>query len=1346
MAKNRILSSIFFLMIHLALVWGQSSYIFRHFSTDDGLLNNEVTAIIKDQFGFLWIGTVSGLNRYDGYRLKSYTNHSDDPYSLPEDNVESLQEDSQGNIWIGGRNTYAVYQRERDYFIDAKSLLERMGIPAKGGLSLIHIDTNGDLWAVVSDTLFHYQYKKMSLKQFILPCKAEELQLSDDGKCLWLIDGEGRLFEVNQEGTWTELSYPADWNKMNRVYRDKSGGIWLYSTWNDEIRYRQDGENDWRNIRLQSKGRTQSNFTRSMQDDGKGNVWIATDHKGLFLYNKVSGEQTNILHQSLSHSSISENSIGCILLDDKEVLWVGYVKKGLSCYHPSFCKFVNYREPQFENISAVLEDRGGRVWIGTDGYGLVCKQPDGTDILRKVDIPGNIVVTLMEDNRGRIWIGTYLNGLLCYANGKLKQWTTANSALADNSIYTLRQDRLGKIWIGTLWGHLQCLHPDTGSFENFPSQSKDQSIAVSMHYEGGDTLYAGMISGLCLLDIRNGNRQMHFGNRQGTMKFKQPFIQSVCKDRLGNIWLGHNQGITVWDMRRDTLYYLNNKSIGLCDNVIRGIAADERNRLWITTSNGCSAVTCLKDADGVLSFRCDNYSVKDGLPGNNFSRHSLCSLRDGRMLLGGVDGYSLVNLSLLSEGGDSATHVVFTGLQIAGNKIGVGVPYQNRTVLKAPMEQQNRLELDYSDRLIRVEYTAMNLIAPDKVRYAYRLKGMNDEWFYTTDTYVTFNSLPPGRYQLLVKAMGENGQWNEATPLFIDVAAPFYLSWYAYLFYVLLFTLCLLAWWKQLKRKHRLHLEQEHLRMEYEQTIRLNEMKLRFFTNVSHDFRTPLTLIITPLQRILESGELEMKNGETSNTTRFSPSALYSSLKTIYRNAEQLLTLVNQLLDFRKLDVGGEPLHPLLGDFTALVRDTAQPFRDYAAERRMTFCIQDEVGTLMLYFDADKLRKIVSNLLSNAFKYTSDGGTITLRIFHEEKYACVSVADTGIGIPDADKRHIFERFFQTRQKMEYTGSGIGLHIVNEYVRLHQGIVSVADNSPQGSIFTFCLPIAISTEEEEQAMHATEESEQEIPLVPFIEKSNHATLLLVEDNRELCDFMSKSLGSEFCVLTAGNGQEALDLLATEDVNIVISDVMMPVIDGMELCRRIKNDIRISHIPVLLLTARTAEEYRLQGLEMGADDYLTKPFNYNVLLLRIRKFIEWTEKCHRDFQQKLDVSPGEITITPMDEQFINKAIQVVEEHIDNSEFSVEELSAVVSMTRGHLYKKLMSITGKSPSDFIRIIRLKRARQLLAESQLQVAEIAYSVGFSSPKIFSRNFKAEFGMTPTEYIKNETSKSLQG
>ncbi len=845
--------------------------------------------------------------------------------------------------------------------------------------------------------------------------------------------------------------------------------------------------------------------------------------------------------------------------------------------------------------------------------------------------------------------------------------------------------------------------------------------ALAMHYDGGDKLYVGTVFALYVIDITTGNHTVYMGNYRWNQQYKQMLISSVYKDGKEIVWLGHSQGLTLWDLKKDTLYYFD-KGNGLCDNIVRGIVEDNNHKIWVTTSNGLSVFSTERDIHGNLSITNRNFSTKDGLRSNYFNNHSICKLKNGDILLGGTEGYTIVNPNKLAGKDQLPAKVIFTGLSLANNNIQVDSLYNGHRLLEHSMEHTSRITFSYKDKLIALQFATGDLLNADKVKYAYKMDGFNDQWIETQENKIVFSSLKPGDYKLFIKACNSDGVWNEeATLLYITVTPPFYLSNWAITLYVFFVIGLIIFIIYRTRKHHRAKLERQRIQLKHEQEANLNEMKLRFFTNISHDLRTPLTLILTPLQTIL-SGVLE--------------DGLRKKLNTVNKNAEQLLQLINALLDFRKLDVGAESLRLQAGNFVHFIRELCLPFQAYAIDRHMNFTFSSEMEILPMQFDPDKVQKIILNLLSNAFKYTPDGGSIKVHIYQEGDRACVSVSDSGQGISNADKKHVFERFYQASQKQEKTGSGIGLHIVSEYVRMHGGTVAVADNEPKGSVFTIKLPI--------QAISLTEEvSFEKVPDEKPIEQAEnqhlHANpvLLLVDDNRDFCEFMADSLSDEYTVLMAFNGQEALEQLSKNDVDIVVSDVMMPVMSGTELCRRIKTNIEWSHIPVILLTARTAEEYQLEGLELGADDYLTKPFNFSLLKLRIRKFLEWTEKCHRSFSQKMDVSPGEITITPLDEQLIEKAIRVVEEHISDTEFSVEELGAAVGLSRSHLYKKLMSITGKGPAEFIRTIRLKRGRQLLEKSQMQIAEIAYAVGFNSPKRFTINFKSEFGLSPSEYLR---------
>jgi len=1309
---------------------GQPSYLFHHLSTEEGLSNSNVRAILKDSYGFLWIGTESGLNRYDGYGFKVYSEKQRGSYSLLTSDILGLQEDGLGNIWIKGSYSYIVYNRNKDSFItDIPGFLQSFGIQTDRNYN-VYVDKKHDLWVLSGQKAFFYDTGKRTLKVFDIKVHIDEVattELSDNGENLYGLLKSGVLWQFDKlSGTQILLELkdfikPEILDMYNKIYIDNHSGVWLYSGKSDEVYYREKPQSDWKKLFLNSSLKAQNNVVLDILDDANGHIWIGTDHAGLFIYDRANETITNLFHDPEKNSSVASNNVGCLYLDNSGIIWMGHSKKGISFYHDSFDKFVNIEHPECKDINAILEDRKGDVWLGTDGNGLYLAENKQKGKIKKLSMPNNAIVSLLEDRKGRVWIGTYLNGLFCYENGQFRHFTKENSKLAANDIWNIKEDRYGNLWIGTLGGGIQCLRSDKTSFDSLINVCEDVKYALDMHYDGGDKLYIGSVFGLCVLDITTGNHILYMGNYRWNQQYKQMLISSVYKDGKDNVWMGYSQGLTLWDLKKDTLYYIDKKS-GLCDNIIRGIVEDNNGKIWVTTSNGLSVLSAELDIHGVMKITSRNYSTKDGLKTNYFNNHSICKLNNGDILLGGTEGYTVVNPNKLAGKDQLPVKVIFTGLSLADNNIQVDSLYNGHKLLEHSMEHTSKVTFSYKDKVIALQFATGDLLNADKVKYEYKMDGFNDQWLPTQENKIVFSSLNPGSYRLFIKACNSDGVWNdEATVLNITVTPPFYLSNWAITLYIFSVIGLIIFIIYRTRKHHHIKLERQRLQLKNEQEANLSEMKLRFFTNISHDLRTPLTLILTPLQTIL-SGVLE--------------DGLRKKLNTVNKNAEQLLQLINALLDFRKLDVGAETLHLQAGDFVHFISELCHPFQAYAIDRHMNFTFSSEMETLPMQFDPDKVQKIILNLLSNAFKYTPDGGSIKIYIYQEDGHICVSVSDSGQGISNADKEHVFERFYQASQKQHKTGSGIGLHIVSEYVHMHRGIVSVADNEPKGSVFTVKLPLQEISLPEEFPLEKVPDEEpfeqvevQRLPANPV--------LLLVDDNKDFCEFMADSLSDEYSVLVAFNGQEALEQLRKNDVNIVVSDVMMPIMSGTELCNRIKTNIQWSHIPVILLTARTAEEYQLEGLELGADDYLTKPFNFNLLKLRIRKFLEWTEKCHLSFSQKMDVSPGEITITPLDEQLIEKAIKVVEEHISDTEFSVEELGAEVGLSRSHLYKKLMSITGKGPAEFIRTIRLKRGRQLLGKSQLQIAEIAYAVGFNSPKRFTINFKSEFGLSPSEYLQ---------
>ena len=657
--------------------------------------------------------------------------------------------------------------------------------------------------------------------------------------------------------------------------------------------------------------------------------------------------------------------------------------------------------------------------------------------------------------------------------------------------------------------------------------------------------------------------------------------------------------------------------------------------------------------------------------------------------------------------------------------------------IEKELNDVENVEFDYKQNIFSVSFASDNYNLPEKTQYMYKLEGFNNDWLTLPLGVhnVTFTNLAPGKYVLRVKAINSDGYvgMKEAT-LGIVVNPPFWMSWWAYLLYTIgLVVVFFLARYRMLKReREKFHLQQ--IENEVAKNEEINNMKFRFFTNVSHELRTPLTLIISPLEGMLKETTDELQS---------------TRLQLMYRNAQRLLHLVNQLLDFRKGEMSTHQLSLSEGDIISYVHSVCNSFLLMADKKHIQFSFFSGIDTFSMAFDADKVGKIVMNLLSNAFKFTPEGGRVTVMIEHvagTPDMLEIKIADTGIGISDVDKEHIFERFYQADHKgvEETTGNGIGLSLVRDFVTLHEGEVKVFDNIGTGSVFVIQFPVKhVETQVQlppETGISIGEEEDKEIKeeTREETERKDFPLLLIVDDNEDFRIFMRYSLELQYRVKLAVNGNEAWEMMQEELPDLVISDVMMPQMDGNELCRLIKQDKRTAHIPVILLTARQNTEAKLEGLQTGADDYVTKPFNMTILVLRIRKLIELS-RYHRVTQGMIDPVPSEIVITSLDEKLIEKAIKYVEDNMSRTELSVEELSRELGMSRVHLYKKLLQITGKTPIEFIRVIRLKRAAQLLRESQLHVSEVAFEVGFNNPKYFSRYFKDEFGVLPSVYQEKE-------
>ena len=872
---------------------------------------------------------------------------------------------------------------------------------------------------------------------------------------------------------------------------------------------------------------------------------------------------------------------------------------------------------------------------------------------------------MLKSKDGKLWVGTFNGGLYCMDGSRVRSYKEGvGNTLASNNVWALVEDDKGRIWIASLGGGLQCLEPVSGTFETYTSSNSAllENNVTSLCWVDNNTLFFGTANqGVGMMDMRTREIKKIQG-QSGNVKLSNDAVNHVYKDSRGLVWIATREGLNVYDTRRHV--FLDLSSVAEAKgNFIAAITEDQERNMWVSTSRKVIRVTVASDGKGSYLFDSRAYNSEDGLQNCDFNQRSIKTLHNGIIAIGGLYGVNVFAPDHIRYN-KMLPNVMFTGLSLFDEAVKVGQSYGGRVLIEKELNDVENVEFDYKQNIFSVSFASDNYNLPEKTQYMYKLEGFNNDWLTLPLGVhnVTFTNLAPGKYVLRVKAINSDGYVGikEAT-LGIVVNPPFWMSWWAYLLYAVgLVIVLFLARYRMLKReREKFHLQQ--IENEVAKNEEINNMKFRFFTNVSHELRTPLTLIISPLEGMLKETTDELQS---------------TRLQLMYRNAQRLLHLVNQLLDFRKGEMSTHQLSLSEGDIISYVHSVCNSFLLMADKKHIQFSFFSGIDTFSMAFDADKVGKIVMNLLSNAFKFTPEGGRVTVMIEHvagTPDILEIKIADTGIGISDVDKEHIFERFYQAGHKgvEETTGNGIGLSLVRDFVTLHEGEVKVFDNIGMGSVFVIQFPVKhVETQvqlPEETGMPAGDEEDKEMKeeAREEMERKNFPLLLIVDDNEDFRIFMRYSLELQYRVKLAVNGKEAWEMMQEELPDLVISDVMMPQMDGNELCRLIKQDKRTAHIPVILLTARQNTEAKLEGLQTGADDYVTKPFNMTILVLRIRKLIELS-RYHRVTQGMIDPAPSEIVITSLDEKLIEKAIKYVEDNMSRTELSVEELSRELGMS--------------------------------------------------------------------------------
>jgi signal transduction histidine kinase/ligand-binding sensor domain-containing protein/DNA-binding response OmpR family regulator len=1288
-------------------------------------------------------------------------------------------EDYKGMLWVNTRNGFNIYNPSTESFHhDTKSEACNLGncyITISNMIKCI----NGNYFIYSPNpSLFYYiPEKKYTLRINYLPSdtmKSDAYRITslieDKDTNVWIITSNGILIKLNKKLKIDYYNYYL-YNTNNKIpnsyilYCDTDNDLWIAIT-NDAkgIYFFDSKKNTFQHYTTNSSPiKLNNNIITGVTQDNNGIIWIGTDHGGINLINKKLNTINYLLQDPDNDKSITQNSINTIYKDNTGIIWIGTFKQGINYYHEEIIRFNSYRHIAsdnnslgFDDIHCFAEDKSGNLWIGTNGGGI-----DHLD--RKTGIykhyrheasnpkslSNDIIVDLHVDHLNNLWIGTFYGGLNFF-DGKIFKHYKHNPndprSISDNRVWCVYEDRDYNIWVGTLGGGLDLFDREKNIFYHYKAgqvNSVHSNYIINIIEDKDKNIWIGTAEGLDVLDKKTGRFINYVHEEANPNSLSNNNITTLKEDSYGNIWIGTREGLNKYNRQKNNFLVIRQPLYNLPDNAIMAILEDSRHNLWISTMNGITNMIIHNRDTEKETYIFRNYDEADGLQGREFNVNSAIQTKFGELIFGGSNGYNLFVPEMIKEN-KRIPEVIITDLKIMNESVKVNEKIHGRVILKNSVSITKEVVLKYSENMFSIEFTAFNYFHAEKNMFKYILEGFNNEWIYTDGKTrkATYTNLDPGKYTFRVLASNNDGYWNtNGASLTIIIQPPFWRTNFAIILYILTIAGILLLLRAFIIEKERIKYKVHQQKLESEKQHEIDNQKLKIITNISHEFKTPLTLILAALENVQRDSRLSNQK---------------INYQVIFRNAKRLLNLVNQLLDFRKLSAKSMELNLSLGDIVDFIKSVSESFIDLAEKKNISFEFKTNTDELYTFFDHDKIEKVIFNLLSNAYKFTPENGKVAVEINSiiseninvsskdaaNNNWIEIKVKDTGIGISPDKHEKIFEEFFQDIPPDTITnhGTGIGLAMVKEYITLHGGSIKVESEPEKGSCFIILLPVIREMSED------VDEEQKETETEEITDNDNISIstplVLLVEDNDEFRSYLKDSLKKHYKIEEAQNGKIAWKMMLDNLPDLVVSDIMMPVMDGIELCKKIKSDRRTSQIPVILLTAKSTISEKIEGYETGADDYITKPFSFEILESRIFNLIQQRKKLLDNLRRQIEIKPSDIEITSVDEKLIFKTISIIEKNMSNPDFSVEELSRDIGMSRVNLYKKLVSLTGKTPIEFIRTIRLKRAAQLLEKSQLSVSEIAYQVGFNNPKYFARYFKDEFKILPSQYAKNAKDK----
>jgi ligand-binding sensor domain-containing protein/signal transduction histidine kinase/DNA-binding response OmpR family regulator len=1337
--RHSILYLVLYLLCPVAGV--AQSIAFHHLTVENGLSQNAVLAVSQDEKGFIWIGTSNGLNRYDGYRFRIYQSRQNDSSTLTNNNILSILNDSRNQMWVGtyfGLNKYDAaldrFQRipsPRDHQLSFASIFEdRSG--------RLWVGTNEGLYNMVNDRLIAVDFPKSSGVASDVGVRSIA---QDRNGHIWIgtIAGLLQLPNGQTQGMKVFRHNPADASTLSAdlitgIEEDRFGRIWA-ATLNNGLNMLEPGTDRFRRfLHINGQPSLINNNVRKILLDKSGLLWIGTQ-EGISVLDENLRFVYSFQQKDGDPHSLSHNSVHCLYQDMSGNIWTGTYFGGLNYTYAVNTEFAVLRKKDAPNflsnnvISSITEDEKKNLWIGTEGGGLnYYDRSNGRFTSYKhnaadpLSIGSNLIKVVYRDREGNIWCGTHGGGLnhLDPATRSFRRYLfKENDATTLNSeVLSVFEDSRGRFWVGSTLG-IKLFNKTTHGLEpvnNTFTQSAPFGSTASYFYEDDKRrLWIGTSDGLYLL------------TNETFQKISNEQVNCILQDRRSQIWMGMRQsGLTRYNENTHSLDYVSQDN-KLNTRNIMGILEDQQGHLWMSSDNGLLKFNPAQDQLQI-------FTVSDGIAGNAFNFKSFFKDDAGEFFFGGFNGITHFFPERI-QSNQKVPRLVLTDLRLFNEPV---KPGDQQGLLPQSISHTAGVTLRYNQNMVGIDFAVLNHIKSNKNSYAYKLEGYDKAWNFTGTPAVNYANLPPGQYTFLVKGANNDGIWSDPVSFKITVLPPFWLTWWAYCIYILAIAGVVFLIVRYFFLGALLKKEEE-----------LHHVKLNFFTNISHEIRTHLTLITAPVDRMLESQE-------TNHFVR-------QQLGAVQQNANRLLRLVNELMDFRKAETGNMKLYPGKHDIIAFLEEIYVSVRDACIHKNITLSFVQHTDAIAVYFDREQLEKVFINLLTNAIRFTPQNGTITLEIKDAEKEVIVAVTDNGRGIAPEYLDKVFTNFFQVADHgVQNTGYGIGLALARTIISLHHGSIVVesvpaTDNQDGRTTFRVTLPKGYSHFDTDQLKWIDEPVRRpSVSLVDpidldtevadnFREKTGN-TILIVEDNISLRALVRDTFADKYRVLEAGDGVQGLELARTEIPDLIISDVMMPEMEGVEMCYRLKTDTRTSHIPVILLTAKGTQNDKVSGLENGADLYVTKPFSTKVLELNVRNLLLSRERLREHFQKSWAPHPAPPSTPAADvpapntteQAYLLEVVQFIEENLDNPEFGVDMLSRHLAMSVPVLYKKIKAVTNMSVNDFIKSIRLKKAAELLRGQQLNVNEVAAAVGYYDRKYFSQEFKKQYGKNPREYIQD--------